>query len=106
MPFVPNAINIERMKVYVEEGIDPHEIALRLQCNIPTFQRWMRRFQAEEEGIIQATDLRAGKFIMGKLCQPTSRVCNFLLRLDWQFPRAVDCPSFFLPRCVIYYFTN
>ena len=26
------------------------------------------------------------------------------LRLGWQFTRAVDCPSFFLPRCVIYYF--
>ena len=27
------------------------------------------------------------------------------LRLGCQFTRAVDCPSFFLPRCVIYYFS-
>ena len=38
-----------------------------------------------------------------KIGQPTARVCHPLLRLGWQFTRAMDCPSFFLPRCVIYY---
>ena len=37
-----------------------------------------------------------------KICQPTSRVCHPRLRLGWQFTRDMDCPSLFLPRCVIY----
>ena len=40
-----------------------------------------------------------------KISQPTARVCYPRLRLGCQFTQAVDCPSSFLPRCVIYYFT-
>ena len=41
-----------------------------------------------------------------KISQPTARVCHPRLRLGCQFTRAVDCPSFFHPRCVIYYFCS
>ena len=37
-----------------------------------------------------------------------TEMCHFRprLRLGWQFTRDMDCPSFFLPRCVIYYFSK
>ena len=38
-----------------------------------------------------------------KIGKPTSRVCHPRLRLGWQFTRDMDCPSFFLLRCLIYY---
>ena len=38
-----------------------------------------------------------------KIAQPTARVCHPRLRLGWQFTQAMECPSFFLTRCVIYY---
>ena len=41
-----------------------------------------------------------------KIVQPTSRFCHPRLRLGCQFTRDMHCPSFFLPRCVIYYFSE
>ena len=37
---------------------------------------------------------------------PRAHVCHPRLRLGWQFTGDMDCPSFFLPTCVIYYFPS
>ena len=62
MPFRPTRENLDRIRIYLQEGFEPLDIAERLHCDIRTVNNWRNRFEAGAENVVPAFDLRASKF--------------------------------------------